>query len=1297
VTYLITEERGRWVTKFGAFDYPIPAAASSVDAVSGVTVAGGWHAETHFFGVVGADFEYSADITWPLLDPVFGNSTDAHLQFRISDEGRYGVGVRPALGPDGVLGCELRLYRFLLPDRKCSDDPDVFAHCPLWIDDDLPEFQDIDSVWATFDSVAASGSTINIRIVAQGSRLTVHAGGKAIPAPNETDLGIGQFGLYVFSRFQDRLGVSFRNISATADTSARSNFALLYSTAGYDLHLPKRAILRTLNNVTGLDHITATFDILDKRGRSIYVKPPVPLVPVATNSQRTLGFQAWIADFTSVQTPGTYTLTVFVHTEHGNFAIKSDVFTVEEALLSKRVIKPMSIRNAQARRAADDDFRRNWQIESGRDAWSVGVDGAFIASAADDGAGATLRRVFNIRNYPLAQYPSAKYPFAPRDFRYVARITIIDGCDAQLQFRITDTDRWGVTLQAGSAGGCRQSPGLGAVRLHRETSDGGWYPLAARSFGPDGFQVGRPYDVEVRARGSEITVLIDGETMIEYISLLPAEPGQFGLKAWASTVRFERVQAWVRDVPLSYREPGIWIPYKKQQVPAGPLFNPPTVGLSAQGVHIHVPDTDTSLPSVTPNESLLDDPVVSYPIFSQYRGFHDCNNFIGEVTSHGVFLAGLMDVWSKRASDFDAGEREALRDAIVAAVLYLFGLYEQGNCHSDRDGRFAHQETGRAIVGPEDGIVSTKFAVYGLASFAAFGATVDRPLARQAMDLVQAGLQWLADVPDIPNLAYPDQTGDDLKSIAYAWLAVAAEREGLTQAPQFWDTAKRAAISLICDLAFHGIARQQRECLRSIPWFEGVYHVWASGKLSLSDQVTCGDQQVGFGDLMTNIADQLHQVLIDSANAFQIVPESTDGHKDSDDHIAWHNWTEIDELPWAYRPIPDTPPDARVGDWYVCEHYATTAFDCVCVGRIAGNTELQRLASGNLNWILGINPGLPASKVVPANREGSGGYVDGLPWRSASFIYNGPGAFVRTIEGNRTNIASSKGWRATWEESASSRHRETWWIDPLDNGFQTIVNGHVLDGEWYYWSVGPAGWISGETFMLIDGTFLKGALALEDWASPVRMRRSNPYDTLAFTFLDTTHIDRVGTDWPFDDPDRTNYAFASRAIHQIAAAKGYCGAKLTGHRLGERVGAIAVPANADVIWVPTDEITSTPWPFNDIDTASWAQVARAATELAIIRRGYQGGFFTGNVRETVGPSTQTYELICLNEASARTFDATEAEIEDTGWGFSDINSVNWAHAARAATETAISRGYVGGFFTGHQVANLRGVVGLTSD
>jgi hypothetical protein len=38
--------------------------------------------------------------------------------------------------------------------------------------------------------------------------------------------------------------------------------------------------------------------------------------------------------------------------------------------------------------------------------------------------------------------------------------------------------------------------------------------------------------------------------------------------------------------------------------------------------------------------------------------------------------------------------------------------------------------------------------------------------------------------------------------------------------------------------------------------------------------------------------------------------------------------------------------------------------------------------------------------------------------------------------------------------------------------------------------------------------------------------------------------------------------------------------------------------------------------------------------------------------------------------------------------------VPWARAARAATNIAVTRGFAGGFFTGHQLLGRYGVVGF---
>lgn len=1220
---LLQQPQAVWTTRFGDFSSP---GTWEVEAITGVATAGGAHAETQLTAILGADFTFSADITLP--QSAARDATDAHLQFRISDEGRYGVGIRHD---------RLRLYRFMLPERACSADPNVYTHCPLWTaPDDPPVFTEIGSARLA----SPPGSAFSVRIAAHGPRLTVWGGAEPIVTNREHDLGVGGFGLYVYSH-NPQLGVTFRNIRVTTNALARSNFALLFSTVGYDVGRSKRAILRTLNDVPAdcLDGARLTYTIIADDG-SLLFEEPRPFAPAARPWVKTLGFQAWVADFTEVREPGMYTIVATVAGSENSFRIASESFAVEEHLLSSRLLKPLSIRNAEARRAAGDDMRRNWQIEDGHDAWSVGVDGAFIADQADDGAGAVLRRVFNINNQPLlTQRDLAK------DFRYLARITIVDGLEAELQFRITGSGRWGVRIEL-VPGRWRHGRGLAAIRLYRYLPWGAAVLRAETAFGPEEFVLGRPYDLEIRVRGHDIVVLVDGTPIPipEYFDPDPV-PGQFALKARGGSVRFERVQSWNRDIPIFYRGNGVWIPYFP-----GELF-----GMSAQDVPLDSAESDSDT-SLQPLPAAVRDHDTRYPLFSQYRGFHDCNNYIGEATSHGVFLAGLMDVWIRRAAAFAPAERESLRDAIVAATLYLFGLYEQGNL----TGQFAHQETGRGALLAGDLYANTGHALYGLSSFAALGATVDRSLARSALEFTRAGWAWL-------NRQFT--VDPPLRSIVLARMAAAAEREGMPDAEQLWDAAETATHDVLNAFSPPGaIAQSQREGLRSIPWFEGVFEFLTSGRIAHENWPN---------DQLSDIANQLRDIMNKANNVLQILPEATDNDNHPD--IPNHNWNLLEQFPSANAPIPDPP----VGDWYVCEHYATAAIDSVCIGELTDADDLQKLATGNLSWILGINPGIPSSKTVAPDL--------GVPWRAASFIYNGTGAFARTIEGFRTITTSSKGWRGPWEGAPPSRHGETWWIDPLGNGFHSIVNGHVLsDRQWHYWNVGIAGWVSGETFMLIDGTFLKATVALEDWGQALPRPRINPYDTSAATFLDTTHIDRQGTDWAFDYPDRTPAATAGRSVHQIAVNKGFASAKPTGHHIGERVGAIAIPAEAPAAWVAHETISASPWPFDDIDNDHWAQVARAATEIAVIQRRYVGGFFTGNVRWHAGQ--HWYELICLPEGAASFFDSTSDDNDSSPWGFDDINTVSWAQAARAATGIALDRGFIGGFFTGHQLDGKRGIV-----
>ena len=127
------------------------------------------------------------------------------------------------------------------------------------------------------------------------------------------------------------------------------------------------------------------------------------------------------------------------------------------------------------------------------------------------------------------------------------------------------------------------------------------------------------------------------------------------------------------------------------------------------------------------------------PLFSQLHGFHDANNVIGEATSHGVFVAGLLHVWQERAQAFAPAEREALREAIQANVLYLELLYQEGSAA----GEFAHAEMGRGGVETNLGPWQSEFALYGMSAFADMGVTVDKGLARLACSRALDGAQWL--------------------------------------------------------------------------------------------------------------------------------------------------------------------------------------------------------------------------------------------------------------------------------------------------------------------------------------------------------------------------------------------------------------------------------------------------------------------------------------------------------------------------------------------------------------------------
>ena len=505
--------------------------------------------------------------------------------------------------------------------------------------------------------------------------------------------------------------------------------------------------------------------------------------------------------------------------------------------------------------------------------------------------------------------------------------------------------------------------------------------------------------------------------MINVTTVEPVRRGGFALKAWGSTARFNHVKMWGRNVPLSHAGPGLWIPYHRNG------------SVSSQGFPVRKFDTDTE-------PGPVDDGEVNRPFAAQQHGFNDCNGVMGEVTSHGVFLAALMDAWVTRAHAATPLDRERLRRAIQTAVLYFAELHDEG----DANGTYAHQEPGRAALAAKaNPRLTTMYALSGLLSFVEKGATVDRALMRTALKRLEAA--W--DAFHRNDHHDPDPFLDSIVAIR---VARARQREG--QPADIWfDHAHKAATAVLEIFGRPGAMANSRLrfTLRTIPWFEGVYEVFARGPFELT-----ATQR---GQLAVIVSD-LVALANNRANGFCIMPQADDTRQSPDPTLPARNWHNVADLPLAFKPMPVPENAPPVGDLYATLHFATAAADCVYIGRLAGERALERLATGNLYWGLGLNPGVPTTKLAPA------AVPIAPPWSAASFVYNGPGVFTRTNEGNRIQESATKASLAPWEGPSGSRHREAWSIDPLNNGYATMTNGYVLrEGQWHYWSVGLDGWV----------------------------------------------------------------------------------------------------------------------------------------------------------------------------------------------------------------------------------------------
>lgn len=966
------------------------------------------HAEARRPGVIAGDFVYQANVA-------FGPSGDGHLQFRISDEGRYGVSVSEQ---------GFRFYR-----QRFQSDRLTWELIP-----DGSRFVDL-----------AADIPHHLEVRAEGDRFQITVDGIQA-AVADASFVVGRFGLYAFRKPGSEAEVSFSNVIASADPTAASNFALLYSTAGYLAGGTKRALLRTLNAIPhDIDLIRSRFEILTPNRKPVWTGR-------LTSKRTTYGMQSWEIDFTSLDIPGLFILRIEIVAGSASLAFESSPFLLEERGFSRRLLKPLTLLNAEARDAGTEDLRQNWLTNDGS-TFRVEADGSFFVPFADDQAGETIERVGDGYGGLVRQ----RGPDVANGFTMTGRVTIFFGCDSQLRFGISPLRRFGITLQAGSGGGCVHGDGPGAVRLHLEekVNDTWTFTALVGSDFPESepFEAGRPYDLRVTVTPEGlITVHVDGVQRIRHHVPIILPETSFGLRVWGGSARFDRVTVWRRCISLERVEiePGEWV--ERPAVAGGP---------PCDGSSFLVLDSS--------------DEVCCRPVVAHRHGFHDCNNYIGESNSHAAFLRGLLEAWTVRSSEFSAFELTRLRRAILTCVHYLDELFTL----AEGTGRYKHEDYGRGR-GPDLDQKTGKYltyltlsGVYGHAAFAAKSPEIDPALSKRSCRRAWKGVQWLA---------ANDGLAPEHKATLFHWFAACVKRDpsyglifsGVPAGVDVGDWLEAEAIAA-AELFLFGapggaagfiapgtLRNKERDTGQMIPWFEGVYELF----------VDLPDRTGAWAEPLADFAARLADYLL-SNNAFQVIPQSSG---ESNPHAK--NWDRMDLVPAVDRAAGNTG-----RHFYNSTFFSTMVADMVFLGRMTNNPTLEKLAAGHFYWVLGLNPGVPSSKAL-------NGAAEGTCWKASAFVQNLDAPFSRGFENFSKPGTNTKSW--LWGGEDWGPHREVWWFNPLKNGFRSIVNGHSLwEGNWDYHNQGEFGWASGETFMLNDGLFTRAIIAYEDWVAGRRVTWTN--------------------------------------------------------------------------------------------------------------------------------------------------------------------------------------------------------------
>lgn len=393
------------------------------------------------------------------------------------------------------------------------------------------------------------------------------------------------------------------------------------------------------------------------------------------------------------------------------------------------------------------------------------------------------------------------------------------------------------------------------------------------------------------------------------------------------------------------------------------------------------------------------------------NGYFDANSLTGGATSHTEFLVGLAEIFARRRSVLTDQQRTKLLGSIERAVDYLLVIQDAGT------GQFRAESDTRPFNNDDPG--NTVEGVRGLARFAAQFQSELPVKAERAYRRAKLGEQWLT-----ANAA-----------LGYPPAIHAAADYDLYKYANDESALLRATTAVRQEIASYDLRTMDRPSADAEPHFEAMYRMWR-------DLLGHDDRPLWIA-AAKKAAAQYDEMI--KRNIFSLIPSGTTEEDRGTSAAA--QWDDVATAP---------PPGDDVGASFSNAWLLARAIDAIYLAEITNDPLLEQAATASLEWIGGLNPGLPRESIVGADGGAS-------PRESASFL----------IGLNRREAQSWSSWS---------------WARPMR--FATIVNG--FRGGFVYDDSPQAG----ESSIGNDGAWLYATAVYEDFLNSNK-RVPVPDDPLA--------------------------------------------------------------------------------------------------------------------------------------------------------------------------------------------------------